>query len=71
MDIYKQMAEKWPSSIVARTEVGRFSGGALNSKTMANLDCSGNGPKGAFKVGRRVVYPVESLIIFLREQSRG
>ncbi len=28
-DIYEQMAERWPSAVVARKEIGKFSGGLL------------------------------------------
>ena len=52
------MAERWPSPYVARSEVKRFSGGILNPKYMANLDCRGEGPTGRIRVGRKVAYPV-------------
>ena len=34
----KALQEKWPSPYVAREEVGRFSGGVLNPRTLANFD---------------------------------
>lgn len=58
-------AAKWPTTIVARTEVKSFSGGLISSGTMANLDSLGEGPEGAFSVGRKKCYPVESLCDFL------
>lgn len=32
------LIKNWPSPIVAREEVGKFSGGLLNPRTMANQD---------------------------------
>ena len=66
-DILKTLADKWPSSIVARTEVERFSGGLINAKYISNLDSAGQGPVRV-KVGRKVVYPVDSLIIWLENR---
>lgn len=65
-DIYEQMAAKWPAAIVSRKEVGKFSGGLLNPRTMANMDSRGEGPPRA-KWGSRVVfYPVVDLVAWLR-----
>lgn len=66
---FSQLSEKWPSPLVARSEVKRFSGGLLNGRTLANLDCQGRGPRGKVVVGRRVAYTVESLVEFLRERA--
>jgi hypothetical protein len=62
------LAQKWPSSIVARTEVSNFSGGLINEKYLANLDSQGSGPAGRFKIGRKVGYPVNSLITWLESR---
>lgn len=62
------LKNKWPSAIVARTEVKAFSGGALNSGTCANLDCLGEGPE-KFRIGRKVCYPVDGLIEWMVKRS--
>ena len=62
--------KSWPSAYVAREETKRFSGGILNPKTLANLDSAGLGPAGRFRVGRKIVYPVSSLIKFLEDRSQ-
>ena len=67
-DIFQKMAKKWPSAMVARTEVGRFTGGMLSSKYMANLDSSGEGPIRV-RSGRKVGYPVDDLVAWMRERS--
>ena len=70
-DVFDQMIEKWPSAIVARTEIRQFSGGAIGGKFMANLDSQKKGPDGRFKIGRKTVYPVASVASWLRGRSQG
>lgn len=43
-DIFTRMAEEWPGPGFARTQTERFTGGALNRKTAANLASLGIGP---------------------------
>ena len=59
------MKEKWPSTIVARQEVRNFTGGAMSEKYLANLDSQMKGPGERFKIGRKVVYPVDSMLRWL------
>lgn len=68
-DIFDQMAEKWPSAVVARTEISRFTGGMMSAKYQSNLDSLGQGPKGRLTVGRKVGYPVDSLVEWLRDRA--
>lgn len=65
-DIYEQMAARWPSAIVARKEIGKFSGGLLNPRTQANLDSKGEGPTKIKMGSRAVFYPVSDLVAWLR-----
>jgi len=67
--IFQEMASKWPSSFVARTEVKRFSGGIISEKYLANLDCLGKGPAGRIRTGRKISYPVASFIEWLEARS--
>ncbi len=65
----RELVQKWPSTIVARDEVGRFSGGLLNPRTLANLDSLGTGPAVRITLGsRKVAYPVVDLCNFLTEK---
>lgn len=66
---FKKMAEKWPSSVVAREKVGEFTGGLLNPRTLANLDSLGRGPAGRIRFGRKVAYDVNSLIAWLESRT--
>ena len=69
-DIFDEMAARWPSSAVARAEVKKFTGGGISPKSLANSDSEGAGPEGRFFIGRRVCYPVHSLVEWLRNHSR-
>jgi hypothetical protein len=64
----KHLADRWPSSIVARRKVGDFSGGVLTEKYMANLESLGQGPM-RLHIGRQVVYPVDSLIDWMEKRA--
>lgn len=67
--LIESMAEKWPSDVVARKAIAKFSGGTLSPKTMANEDCNGTGPDGRFLLANQIVYPVESLTAWLKVRS--
>ena len=66
---FNEAAEKWPSSFVAREKISTFTGGAISSGHMANLDCLGEGPEGRVRIGRKVCYSVTSLIAWLIKRS--
>lgn len=63
------LCERWPSPIVAREEVGRFTGGAISPRYLANLDSAGLGPPGRFKLGRKNCYFTTPLIRWLQERA--
>jgi hypothetical protein len=65
---FDDLKTKWPSAIVARTEVGRFSGGILSPGYLANLDSIGEGPP-RIRVGRKVGYPVSGLVEWMRRRT--
>jgi hypothetical protein len=65
VETIRKTGELWPSRIVARSQVPNFTGGLIAVGTIANKDCEGTGPTGAFKVGRQVCYPVDSLCDWL------
>lgn len=65
----KVMAENWPSPYVAREEIERFTGGILTRRYLANLDCTGQGPKGRIRVGRKIAYPVNELVTWIEERT--
>lgn len=67
---FQALAEQWGAPVVARKDVGKFSGGVLHPRTMANLDSLGEGPQ-RFYFGRKVAYPVDALVCWMRERFRA
>ena len=68
MDIFDKMKDRWPSAVVAQIMVGEFSGGLLNPRTLANLNSLGMGPKGKYRIGRKVFYDLDKLVEWLRDR---
>ena len=68
--VIKAMVDRWPSSLVARAEVKKFSGGVISGRYLANLDSAGEGPPGAFRVGGKVAYPADRLAEWLESRAR-
>jgi len=66
---FQNMAEKWPSAWVARTEAEKFTGGIISEKYLANLDSAGRGPAGRVRIGRKIAYPVSEFIKWLESRS--
>lgn len=65
IEVIRAAALNFKSSFICRDKVEDFTGGAVRARNLANLDCLGQGPKGAFKVGRRQCYPVPALVEWL------
>jgi hypothetical protein len=68
-NLFSELAKKWPSAFVARTESEKFTGGLIGEKYLANLDSAGKGPAGRIRCGRKVVYPVTEFIKWLEQRS--
>lgn len=67
--IFQEMADKWPSAWIARTEVEAFTGGLISEKYLANLDSQGKGPEGRFRSGRKIGYPVKNFLSWLQQRT--
>lgn len=65
---FGKLAKSWPAPIVSRTEIARFSGGLLTPRTMANLDSLSEGPP-RIRVGRKIAYPVDSLVAWIKSRA--
>ena len=59
----KKAYEKNPCGYMKRTEVPVFFG-IYSVGTLANLDCKNEGIKGAFRIGRQIVYPLEIRLVY-------
>ena len=68
--LFQDMTDKWPSAWVARQEVSRFTGGIISEKYLANLDSAGKGPAGRVRIGRKIAYPVASLVAWLESRTQ-
>jgi len=66
---FSKLKDSWGAPFVARECIGRFSGGLVHRRTLANLDSRGQGPDGKFKIGRKVGYPVESVVEWLESRA--
>ena len=66
-----ELAAAWPSPIVPRDQacLDKFSGGLLNQRTLANADSAGTGPKQKLKLGRKVAYPKNALVEWMRSKG--
>lgn len=67
---FQELSKRWPSAIVARHEVPKFTGGLLNARTLANLDSLGEGPPRG-RCGRKIFYKVEDLCTWLQARSKA
>lgn len=67
---WQRCADRWPSAGVARTEISKFTGGALTAKHCANLDALGLGIPGRIKCGSKVIYPMETLVPWLEARTK-
>jgi len=66
----KQLAANWKSALVARSEVGTFTGGTISPRYIANLDARGCGPRGRIRISRKVVYKAAELVRWLEGRSK-
>jgi hypothetical protein len=69
-DLEKVLTEKFPAGI-PRPQLGKATGNLLHPRTQANLDCTGTGIKGRYRVGRLIVYPVAGVVDFLRTKTEA
>ena len=63
---FSQILKSNPSGYILRTKLSEKTGGLLHGRTMANLDSLGEGIPGRISIGRKVAYPVESVVEFLQ-----
>lgn len=63
--VIKAAGARFGGTFICRDQVKSFTGGALSSRHLANLDSQGVGVPGAFKVGRKQCYPLDSLVSWL------
>jgi len=72
MNQQETIIEKLNNSLPAvfvRTEIDKLLPGIINSKTLANLSCSGKGPQ-FYKIGRKCVYERETFLAWLGKKTK-
>ena len=66
--ILSELAEKLPP-IISRDHVEKHLGGVISSKSLANLDSLGKGPK-RMRIGRKVAYLTVDLLNWLENRTK-
>jgi len=64
---FSNLIPKLPA-IISRSHVEILLGGVITSKTLANLDSLGEGPK-RMRIGRKVAYRTEDLLEWLENRT--
>ena len=54
--------------LICRNQVEKLLGGIISSKTLANLDSIGKGPK-RIRIGRKVAYKTKDLLEWLEKRA--
>lgn len=65
--IIRSIEEEAPP-VLTRQAIENITGGAIRSKTLANLDCLGGGIAERLTMGRKVAYPRGAVIEWLRRR---
>lgn len=72
-DEERTLIDNWAANLppnISRRAVRYFLGGAVSPNVLCNNDSKGTGPKGAFRLGRDIMYPARELLAWLVE-TRG
>lgn len=54
--------------ILTRQKITELTGGLISSKTLANLDSENDGIQPRLRIGKKVCYPKEAVILFLKNR---
>jgi hypothetical protein len=78
-EILQKIDEAWPSPIVLRRDIAKFSCGLVTTKAIATFDCEGRGIRH-MKINGKVAYDKQNVIQWLatrinkqeqQEETRG
>ena len=62
------MVANWPE-IIPRRAVPKLTAGLYSVKSMANMDCLGIGPEGAFSISGQRVYPKAFFATWMKRKA--
>lgn len=68
--IFEKLRDYCPKNVVYRNEIDKLTGGLLLARTMTNKDSQGIGIQKRRMVGRRVVYTIDELIEWLKNNTK-
>ena len=66
--MFQAIIDNNPSGFIMRKYIKEKTGGILHPRTMANLDCLGEGISERFRIGNQICYPVEAVVEFLESR---
>lgn len=67
--IFDDLKKYCPSGFVTRKELQKLTGGLIHAKTIANLDSQGVGIKNKSVIGTKVIYEIDDVITWLKENT--
>ena len=68
-EIFNNLSRTAPE-ILTRKKIHELTGGLISVKTLANLDCEGDGIQPRLRIGGKVAYPKEAAIAFLKRRCQ-
>ena len=70
-DIWDELGEAWGCPVVAREQIGVFTGGLVHPNTMRNCDSRGEGPGKICLSSRKIGYKTTNLVSWLRQRAEA
>lgn len=67
-EIEQELFDMWQQElppVIAREKIGDFLGGLVKPSSMNVFACSGNAPEEAYRIGRKIAYKRDSLLLWL------
>lgn len=68
-EIIALLQECWPAKIVARSQIGKLTGGLISPKTIANDDSLGCGISERFRIGNRIAYTINNVAQYMLDRG--
>lgn len=67
---FSKIGCSWPDCF-SRKKAEELTGGGVDARTLANLDCIKQGPPGKFRLGRKTMYMREPFLKWLRDRMEA
>jgi len=66
--MFQSIIDNTPTGFIMRKDIKEKTGGLLHPRTMANLDCLGEGIPEKFRIGNQICYPINAVVEFLESR---